>query len=96
MDHTSTFEKVLRSLAVTLVLVFFLFPIVWIFLMSLQTNETILRIPPSLAFTPIIDNYTALVTGQLRTAVGSLPCVSVGWDMELGPQLIAGRQRNPA
>lgn len=72
MDHTSTLEKILRSVAITLVLVFFLFPIVWIFLMSLQTNETILRIPPSLAFTPIIDNYTALVTGQLRTAAGSL------------------------
>ncbi|WP_374332338.1 carbohydrate ABC transporter permease [Aestuariivirga sp.] len=72
MDHTSTLEKVLRSVAITLVLVFFLFPIVWIFLMSLQTNETILRIPPSLAFTPIIDNYTALITGQLRTAAGSL------------------------
>ena len=72
MDHTSTLEKFLRSVAITLVLVFFLFPIVWIFLMSLQTNETILRIPPSLAFTPIIDNYTALVTGQLRTAAGSL------------------------
>ena len=72
MDHTSPLEKILRSVAITLVLVFFLFPIVWIFLMSLQTNETILRIPPSLAFTPIIDNYTALVTGQLRTAAGSL------------------------
>ncbi len=72
MDHTSTLEKILRSVAITLVLVFFLFPIVWIFLMSLQTNETILRIPPSLAFTPIIDNYTALITGQLRTAAGSL------------------------
>ena len=72
MDHTSTFEKTLRGVLITLVLVFFLFPIVWIFLMSLQTNETILRIPPSLAFTPIIDNYTALVTGQLRTAAGSL------------------------
>ena len=72
MDHTSTFEKILRGVLITLVLVFFLFPIVWIFLMSLQTNETILRIPPSLAFTPIIDNYTALITGQLRTAAGSL------------------------
>ena len=72
MDHTSTFEKTLRGVLITLVLVFFLFPIVWIFLMSLQTNETILRIPPSLAFTPIIDNYTALITGQLRTAAGSL------------------------
>jgi multiple sugar transport system permease protein len=72
MDHTSPLEKILRSVAITLVLVFFLFPIVWIFLMSLQTNETILRIPPSIAFTPIIDNYTALITGQLRTAAGSL------------------------
>jgi multiple sugar transport system permease protein len=72
MDHTSTFERVLRGVLITLVLVFFLFPIAWIFLMSLQTNETILRIPPSLAFTPIIDNYTALITGELRTAAGSL------------------------
>lgn len=72
MDHTSSFERVLRGVLITLVLVFFLFPIAWIFLMSLQTNETILRIPPSLVFTPIIDNYTALITGQLRTAAGSL------------------------
>ena len=72
MDHTSTLEKVLRGVLITLVLIFFLFPIAWIFLMSLQTNETILRIPPSIAFTPIIDNYTALITGQLRTAAGSL------------------------
>ncbi|MFN4143107.1 carbohydrate ABC transporter permease [Aestuariivirga sp.] len=72
MDHTSNIEKLIRGALITLVLVFFLFPIAWIFLMSLQTNETILRIPPSLAFTPIIDNYTALITGELRTAAGSL------------------------
>jgi multiple sugar transport system permease protein len=72
MDHTSLLERLIRGILITLVLVFFLFPIVWILLMSLQTNETILRIPPSLVFTPIFDNYTALVTGQLRTAAGSL------------------------
>ena len=72
MDHTSTFEKILRAALITLVLVFFLFPILWIFLMSFQTNETILRIPPSLVFTPIADNYKALITGQLITAAGSL------------------------
>src|SRR3954451_14098268 len=72
MDHTSTFERVLRGVLITIVLVFFLFPIFWIFLMSFHTNETILRIPPSLTFTPIIDNYTALITGELRTAAGSL------------------------
>ena len=72
MDHTSTLEKILRAALITLVLVFFLFPIFWIVLMSFQTNETILRIPPSLAFSPILDNYTALITGELRTAAGSL------------------------
>lgn len=72
MDHTSPFERVLRGVLITLVLIFFLFPIGWIFLMSFQANETILRIPPSLTFTPIIDNYTALITGELRTAAGSL------------------------
>ncbi len=72
MDHTSFLERLIRGILITLVLVFFLFPIVWILLMSLQTNETILRIPPLLVFTPIFDNYTALVTGQLRTAAGSL------------------------
>jgi multiple sugar transport system permease protein len=72
MDHTSTFEKLLRIVLITIVLVFFLFPIFWIFLMSFQTNETILRIPPALTFTPIIENYTALITGELRTAAGSL------------------------
>lgn len=72
MDHTSTFEKLLRGVLITLILIFFLFPIFWILLMSFQTNETILRIPPSLVFTPIFDNYWALVTGELRTAAGSL------------------------
>ena len=48
MEHTSTLERVLRGVALTLVLIFFMFPIFWIFLMSFQTNETILRIPPSL------------------------------------------------
>ncbi len=72
MDHTSSFEKILRAALITLVLVFFLFPIFWIFLMSFQTNETILRIPPSVVFTPIFDNYTALITGELRTSAGSL------------------------
>src|SRR3990170_973776 len=72
MDHSSTFEKILRSALITLVLIFFLFPIFWIFLMSLQTNETILRIPPSIIFEPNLDNYRALITGKLQTTAGNL------------------------
>jgi multiple sugar transport system permease protein len=72
MEHTSTLEKVLRGLAISLVILFFMFPLFWILMMSFQTNETILRIPPSLNFTPSLENYRALITGKLETQSGTL------------------------
>jgi multiple sugar transport system permease protein len=72
MEHVSTTERIVRGALITLVLAFFLFPIFWILLMSFQTNETILRIPPSLFFEPTLANYTALLTGQLKTTAGNL------------------------
>ena len=72
MDHSSTLEKTLRGIAITLVVLFFLFPIFWIFLMSFQTNATILRMPPSIVFEPTISNYRALLTGTLKTTAGNL------------------------
>ena len=72
METTSTLEKTLRLIALTLVVIFFMFPIFWIFLMSFQTNETILAIPPSVIFTPTLSNYAALITGKLTTAAGTL------------------------
>lgn len=72
MEHKSTLERILRGTAITLVILFFMFPIFWIFLMSFQTNETILRVPPSIVFEPTLQNYQALITGELETAAGSL------------------------
>ena len=72
MQNTSWLETCLRSVAILLVIVFFMFPIVWIILMSFQTNETILRIPPSFVFEPTFDNYRALITGKLETNAASL------------------------
>jgi multiple sugar transport system permease protein len=72
MDHTSTLEKIIRGVLLALVVSFFMFPIFWIFMMSFQNNESILRIPPSLNFIPTLDNYFALITGEMRTAAGSL------------------------
>ena len=72
MDHTSPLEKFLRAAALTVVVIFFMFPILWIFLMSLQTNETILRIPPSFIFTPTLSNYQALISGKLSSTAGNL------------------------
>jgi multiple sugar transport system permease protein len=72
MDHASPLERTLRAVAVTAILIFFLFPIFWIFLMSFQTNEDILRIPPSVFFKPTLSNYQALITGQLQTTAGNI------------------------
>ncbi len=72
MEHTSPLERILRGIALTLVVLFFMFPLFWIFMMSFQTNETILRIPPSIVFEPTLSNYAALITGRLETAAGTL------------------------
>ena len=72
MEHTSTLERVLRGLAIALIVTFFMLPILWIVLMSFQTNETILRSPPSIVFAPTLSNYVALITGKLESAAGTL------------------------
>ena len=68
----SSLYRGLRGLALVVVCLFFLFPIFWIVLMSFQTNADILRIPPSLSFTPTLQNYGALLSGRLQTAAGAL------------------------
>jgi len=72
MNTMSTLERVLRGVAITVVCIFFMFPIIWIFGMSFQTNETILRVPPSFMAEPSLINYRGLISGQLETAAGSL------------------------
>ena len=72
MGRVSFIEKALRGLLLTVIVIFFLFPIFWILLMSFQTNEQILRIPPSLTFVPTLDNYQALISGHLITSAGTL------------------------
>ncbi|MCU4160610.1 carbohydrate ABC transporter permease [Acidiphilium sp. AL] len=64
--------KSLRGVALLLVVLFFMFPIFWIVVMSLQTNAEILSLPPKLIFPPTLMNYTALITGHLKTSVGTL------------------------
>ncbi len=72
MEHASHVERALKALALALIVLFFLFPILWIFLMSFQTNGDILRMPPSLFFTPTLSNYQALISGTLVTTAGNL------------------------
>jgi multiple sugar transport system permease protein len=72
MEYGSGIGRWFRGIALAFVLCFFMFPIFWIFLMSFQTNETILRIPPSMIFEPTLTNYRALISGKLVTTSGTL------------------------
>src|SRR6267154_1743087 len=72
MEHVSLTGRIFRGAALTLILLFFMFPIFWILLMSFHSNEQILRIPPRLLFEPTLANYRALISGQLQTAAGNL------------------------
>ncbi|MEO0388686.1 MAG: carbohydrate ABC transporter permease [Pseudomonadota bacterium] len=72
MTHHSRLERALRGVALTLIVLFFMFPIFWIVMMSLQTNETILRSPPSMLFEPTLSNYSAIIAGRLDSNVASM------------------------
>jgi len=78
MQRDATGARILRSILLTLVSLFFLFPIFWVFLMSFQTNQDILRTPPSLFFTPTLDNYIALISGKLESNAGTLEIKFMG------------------
>lgn len=71
MDATAIVWRIARALALTCVALFFLFPFVWVLLMSFMTNQDILRSTPTLVFTPTLDNYASLIAGQLKTDVGA-------------------------
>lgn len=64
--------RVARGAALTAIGLFFLFPFVWVLLMSFMTNQDILRSTPSLAYDPTLDNYSSLIKGELKTDVGTL------------------------
>lgn len=72
MERQTTTGRIVRVALLTLVGLFFLFPIFWVLLMSFQTNQDILRIPPSLFFEPTLGNYQALISGRLESTAGVL------------------------
>lgn len=69
---TVSISNIVRIVLLGIVGLFFLFPIVWVLLMSFMTNADILRTPPSPFFTPTLSNYVALISGELSTNVGTL------------------------
>jgi multiple sugar transport system permease protein len=52
--------------AAALLLIWTVFPFVWIFLTSLKSPGDIISVPPTFVFAPTFDNYAALVMGEQR------------------------------
>jgi multiple sugar transport system permease protein len=52
--------------AAALLLIWTIFPFVWILLTSLKSPGDIIAVPPKIVFSPTINNYAALVMGEQR------------------------------
>ncbi len=71
MQRSDLLPRVLRGVALAIVLVFFLFPIIWIVQMSFHSNDSILSATPR-PFAPLtLANYTTLFSGKLETGTGT-------------------------
>ncbi|MBI3513213.1 MAG: carbohydrate ABC transporter permease [Proteobacteria bacterium] len=54
------------AVAAVVLLVWTVFPFLWILLTSLKSPGDVISVPPAFVFTPTIDNYAALVIGEQR------------------------------
>ena len=59
-------ETVAIVLAALFLVVWTVFPFVWILLTSLKSPGDIIAVPPTFTFSPTFDNYLALVIGEQR------------------------------
>ena len=57
--------SILKFFAYVAIIMFFLFPIAWIFNMSFMTNDEILRKVPVLFYEPTFKNYIGLWEGEI-------------------------------
>ena len=56
--------KAAMIVGAAVLLVWTVFPFVWILLTSLKSSGDIISVPPKFVFTPTFDNYAALVLGE--------------------------------
>ncbi len=64
-------RNVAIMMAAIVLLLWTVFPFIWILLTSLKTANDILSVPPKFVFSPTISNYMALVIGEQRGAYAS-------------------------
>ncbi len=63
--------RILRAGFLTVVLVFVVFPLVWLAVASLKTRHDALAMPPELIFAPTFEAYGKIVAGGFLNAFGN-------------------------
>ena len=81
---SQTGYKLRKSLSIAVVygfiglnLIWVIFPIYWIFLTSLKTNQQINSIPPLFIFKPTLDTYSKLISGDAILAFRNSLIISI-------------------
>jgi multiple sugar transport system permease protein len=70
-------SKAVLYLILVVFLVFFLFPIVWLFISSIKTHYQTLVIPPKMLFKPTVAAYRKLITGGMLKSFRNSLLISV-------------------
>ena len=66
MQRRNYLHNLVFVVAAIVLLLWTVFPFVWILLTSLKSPGDIISVPPTFTFKPTIDNYMALVIGEQR------------------------------
>ena len=68
---------ILRAAFLTFVLVFVLFPLIWLAIGSLKTRHDALALPPAIVFDPTFEAYSKIVAGGFLNAFGNSITIAV-------------------
>lgn len=75
--HRPLSLRILRAAFLSVVLVFVVFPLVWLVIGSLKTRHDALAVPPELIFEPTFEAYHKIVAGGFLNAFGNSITIAI-------------------
>jgi len=79
MKNRRKIIRVIIPLITVLLLIFFLFPVFWMFVTSFKPTSEIFKTPPELFFKPTLDHYRLYFTqGQILLRYGNTIIIAIG------------------
>ncbi|HET7714842.1 MAG TPA: carbohydrate ABC transporter permease [Bauldia sp.] len=75
--HRPVSLRILRAVFLALVLVFVVFPLVWLAIGSLKTRHDALAVPPEIVFEPTFEAYSKIVAGGFLGAFANSITIAV-------------------